>query len=163
MGNTDSKQKLGEKVTAARKKLQEDSKIYSERSDIIKTKSTKLSQYMIQSIEKTFKHCAPFLEPTLLTAWYSNPTECEKIIINTCRKVLTAPIIKQEYNWFQQYVFPSSIWMFKSTKNPDEYMCEQLIQIAQSFSDNIVTSMDSIYDTLQYQNGWNKLMNIQKK
>eukprot|EP01084_Bolivina_argentea_P038524 71244_1 len=163
MGSTDSKQTLGEKVTTARKKFQEDSRVYYEKSNTINNKSSQMSQYMIQNIKKSFKNCAPFLEPTLLTAWYSNPTECEKIILNGCNKVLNAPIIKEEWNWFQQYVFPSSIWMFKSVKNSDRYMYEQLLEIAGTFSKNIMKSMTSVYDSLQYQNGWKELMNIKNE
>eukprot|EP01084_Bolivina_argentea_P291937 501803_1 len=136
MGNTDSKQKLGEKVTAARKKFQEDSQIYSEKSNAINSKSSKLSQYMMKSIEKTFKSCSAFLEPTLLTAWYSNPAKCETIVLDACNKVLNAPIIKKEWDWFQQYVFPSSIWMFKSIKYPNKYMYEQLLDVAELYSKN---------------------------
>eukprot|EP01084_Bolivina_argentea_P258713 436280_1 len=124
MGNTESKKQLGDKITATRKKFQEDSKVYCERSNDINSKSSKLSQYMIKSIETSFKSCSPFLEPTLLTAWYSNPAECEEIVVNTCNKVLNAPIIKKEWDWFEQYIFPSSIWMFKSRKDPNKYMYE---------------------------------------
>eukprot|EP01084_Bolivina_argentea_P050029 91983_1 len=160
MGATDSKQKLGEKVTSARKKLEENSKIYSQRSNEFNTKSSKMSQYMIENISKSFKYCSPFAEPTLLTAWYSNPTKCEEIILNSCRKVLNAPIIAQEWDWFQKYVFPSTIWMLKSTQNRNKCMYEKLLDIANTFSNDIMNSMDAIYDSLQHQNGWKDLMEI---
>eukprot|EP01084_Bolivina_argentea_P177801 307474_1 len=162
MGNADSKQKLGEKVTAARKKLEEDSKIYSERAHEFNSRSTKMSDYMIENISKCFKQRSPFSEPTLLTAWYSNPAKCEEIVLDSCSKVLSAPIIAEEWKWFQQYVFPSSIWMLKSQKQ-NTFMYENLLKIAESFSDDIMESMDDIYGSLAYQKGWKDLMNIKKQ
>eukprot|EP01084_Bolivina_argentea_P187475 322921_1 len=127
MGATDSKQKLGERVIAARKKLQNDIKLQSERINEIESKSPETLKVMIQSVAESFKSCSPFLEPTLLIAWQSNPEQCQNIILDSCRKVLSAPIHKEEYKWFIQYVFPSSIWMFKTKQN--RFMYEELIDI----------------------------------
>eukprot|EP01084_Bolivina_argentea_P197006 337679_1 len=117
MGTTDSKQKLGERVIAARRKLDEDIKLQSSRSRDLQTKSPQTMKAIIKSIAESFKSCSPFLEPTLLIAWQADPEQCKNIIINSCKKVLSAPIIREEYEWFQQYVFPSSIWMFKTNTN----------------------------------------------
>eukprot|EP01084_Bolivina_argentea_P189852 326391_1 len=158
MGATDSKQNLGERVRAARKKLDEDMKMQTERSDEIRSKSPATMKVIIESIEGSFKSCSPFLEPSLLIAWKSNPDKCKDIILRACRKVLSAPIIKSEYDWFKQYVFPTSIWMFKTKQN--RFMYEELIDIANNMSSGIINSMDSIYDHLKYHPKWKQLMEI---
>eukprot|EP01084_Bolivina_argentea_P022182 41230_1 len=116
MGATDSKQKLGERVIAARKKLADDIKIQSERVKDIESKSPETIKVIMKSISESFKSCSPFLEPILLIAWQLNPEQCGKIILDACKRVLNAPINKDEYEWFIKYVFPSSIWMFKNKK-----------------------------------------------
>eukprot|EP01084_Bolivina_argentea_P244312 409306_1 len=116
MGAGDSKQKLGERVRAARKKLADDMKIQSERVNDIKSKAPQTTKVIMDSVAESFKNCSPFLESILLVAWELNQQQCSKIILDTCKRVLNAPINKGEYEWFIKYVFPSSIWMFKNQK-----------------------------------------------
>eukprot|EP01084_Bolivina_argentea_P306800 530210_1 len=153
MGNADSKQKLGERVIAARSKLEDDRKIQLERSEFFQSKSPHSLKVMIESIDESFQTCAPFLEAVLLCAWQYNAKRCQDIILKSCKKVLKAPIIKQEYQWFAQYVFPSSVWMFKSTAK-DRYMYEELLDIANSMSTDIIASVDSIYQHLKSHRKW---------
>eukprot|EP01084_Bolivina_argentea_P197005 337678_1 len=131
MGATDSKQKLGEKVIAARKKLEEHKELQSERVKFFQSKSPETIKVMIDSIGQAFKTCSPFLEHTLLITWQSDPAQCQQIIIKSCKKVLTAPIIADEYDWFKQYVLPSSIWFYKIK---DKYMFEELFDIVKHMS-----------------------------
>eukprot|EP01084_Bolivina_argentea_P189856 326402_1 len=159
MGTADSKQKLGERVIAARKKLEDDKKMQFERIKEIETQSPQTIKVIMQSVEESFKSCSPFLEPTLLMAWESNPEQCQNIVLNSCRKVLNAPINKNEYQWWLKYVFPSSIWMFKA-KQKNRFMYEELIDIANNMSSGIINSMDSIYDHLKYHPKWKQLMEI---
>eukprot|EP01083_Nonionella_stella_P219842 787079_1 len=106
MGTTDSKQKLGETVMATRHKLAEDKKIDSERE----SKAAETIKVIMKSVDESFKSCSPFLESILLIAWQTNSEECGKIILDACKRVLTGPINKNEYEWFIKYVFPSSVW-----------------------------------------------------
>ena len=50
---------------------------------------------MMTNIANSFKTCSPFLQHTLLIAWQSDPAKCQQIIIKSCKKVLTAPIIDE--------------------------------------------------------------------
>eukprot|EP01084_Bolivina_argentea_P305942 528570_1 len=134
MGTTDSKQKLGERVVAARKKLADDTKIQSERVKEIESKAPETGKVIMNSIAESFKNCSPFLESILLIAWKLNQEECSKIIVETCKRVLNAPINKDEYEWFIKYVFPSSIWMFKNKNN--RFMYEELIEISNNMQQN---------------------------
>mmetsp|Transcript_42253 Transcript_42253/g.69642 ORF Transcript_42253/g.69642 Transcript_42253/m.69642 type:complete len:711 (-) Transcript_42253:126-2258(-) len=161
MGSTDSKQKLGERVIAARRKLEDDMKLQSERSDDLMAKSPKTMQFMLSSIESSFKNYAPFLEPTLLIAWSADKDKCEDIVVNACKKVLSAPITPDEYDWFKVYVLPSSIWMLK-TKD-DRYMYQELMDIAQSMSHSIIETMDSVYGHLRKHDKWDQLMAIKEE
>eukprot|EP01084_Bolivina_argentea_P022180 41228_1 len=90
MGATDSKQKLGERVIAARKKLQDDMKIQSERAKDIESQSPQTIKVIINSVAESFKTCSPFLESILLVAWQLNPEECAKIVVDSCKRVLNA-------------------------------------------------------------------------
>ena len=161
MGNADSKQKLGERVIAARKKLNEDIKIQSNRCSDIASKSPQTIKVIMQSISDSFKRCSPFLEPTLLVAWHSNPEQCKEIILKSCKKVLSAPIVKEEYLWFKTYVFSSSVWMLKSKDGT--FMYQELMKIAHRESQDIIDSMDSIYNHLQTHPKWKELMDIKEE
>ncbi len=72
MGNADSKQKLGERVIAARNKLNEDTKLQSDRYTDLTTKAPETMKVIIKSISDSFANYSPFLEPTLLLAWQRN-------------------------------------------------------------------------------------------
>eukprot|EP01084_Bolivina_argentea_P037754 69806_1 len=161
MGATDSKQKLGERVIAARKKLEDDKKMQSERIKEIESQSPKTIKVIMQSVEESFKSCSPFLEPTLLMAWESNPKQCQNIVLNSCRKVLNAPVNKDEYKWWLKYVFSSSIWMFKTKTN--RFMYEELIDIVNDMQIDIIKSMNSIYNHLESHPVWQQVVNIKNQ
>eukprot|EP01084_Bolivina_argentea_P229003 386624_1 len=96
MGNTESAQKLGERVITARRKLEEDKKAESSRSEYLKSKSPETMKVCMESIAESFKRCSPFLEPTLLISWSHDQKRCKEIILNACKNVLSAPIVKEE-------------------------------------------------------------------
>ncbi len=162
MGTTDSKQKLGERVIAARKKLTNDKQIQSERVKEIRSQTPETLKVIMESVRDSFKTCSPFLEPTLLIAWEANPEECAKIILNACGRVLNAPIVKDEYEWFMKYVFPSSVWMFQTTEN-GPFMYEELINIAHSMSAGIIDTMDSIYSHLKSHPKFEQLLAVENE
>eukprot|EP01083_Nonionella_stella_P011622 32994_1 len=161
MGATDSKQKLGERVLAARKKLEEDRKIQCERYKHLQSKSPETMKFAIESISKSFQSCSPFLDPVLLLAWQYDHDQCKTIILTSCKKVLSAPIIHAEYQWFKQYVFTSSVWLFKTTQN--RFMYEELMDTTDSMSKDIISTMDSIYNHLQSHPKWYTVMGIANK
>eukprot|EP01084_Bolivina_argentea_P031074 57540_1 len=125
MGNTDSTKKLGERVLAGKRKLEDDRGIQSSRCAYLKDNSPEIMQDMVKSIVASLKNRSPFFDPTLLIAWEYDETQCKQAILSSCRKVLSAPIMRSEYEWFIQYVFPSSIWMFKTKDG--KYMYEELL------------------------------------
>ena len=92
MGTTDSKQKLGERVLTARKRLSDAQKMQTERMKSIKAcaESAETIEVIMKSVAQSFKSHSPFLEPTLLMAWEANPRECRKIVLDSCERVLTA-------------------------------------------------------------------------
>ncbi len=161
MGNTDSAQQLGQRVIAARRKLKEDRQIQTERSEFFKAQSPESIKVMIDSIERAFETCSPFLESVLLVVWKCDPQKCRNIVLASCQKVLKAPIIKAEYEWFRKYVFPSSVWMFE-TENK-RYMSDELLEIARNMSAHIIGSMDSIYEHLQTHKRWKDLMCVENQ
>eukprot|EP01083_Nonionella_stella_P000526 1494_1 len=161
MGNTESAQKLGERVITARRKLEEDKKAESSRSEYLKSKSPETMKVCLESIAESFKRCSPFLEPTLLISWSHDQKRCKEIILNACKNVLSAPIVKEEYLWFKTYVFPSSVWMFKTNQN--RFMYEELMSISAAMSHDILNSMDGIYAHLQSHPAWKQLMDIKNE
>ncbi len=89
MGNTDSAQILGEKVVAGKRKLEQERAIQSKRYEYLVKNSPEALNVMMESIAESFQTCSPFLEPTLLIAWQHNLEKCKKIILDSCRKVLS--------------------------------------------------------------------------
>ena len=156
MGAGTSKQKLGERVVNARKKLEADAKMQEERTKQIHETSPETLEVMVQSIADSFARCAPFSEPLLLVAFEANPEEVERIVAKACKKVLSAPIRKAEFRWFQQYVYPSSIWLMRNRR--DELLFERMLAIAKSMSEKIDNSMDSIFAHLQLHKEWHTLL-----
>eukprot|EP01084_Bolivina_argentea_P121965 216152_1 len=162
MGTVESKARLGEKVSAAKKKFQDESKLQSDRCKNIQQTSHDMIPVILESVSMSFDTCSAFLESSLLAAWHLNPKECEKIVLKSCNKVLNEPIVKEEWNWFKDYVLESTIWLFKTSTN-STYMYQELMKIANTYSENIIKSMDEIYVLLQRGDNWKKLMKIKNE
>ena len=104
MGAGTSQQRLGERVLAAIKKLQADKAMQVERTKRIRAASAETLDVIVQSITESFEKCSPFSEPTLLVAFEANPEEVLRVLTKSCKKVLSAPIRKDEYEWFKVHV-----------------------------------------------------------
>eukprot|EP00485_Elphidium_margaritaceum_P003782 CAMPEP_0202706196 /NCGR_PEP_ID=MMETSP1385-20130828/18651_1 /ASSEMBLY_ACC=CAM_ASM_000861 /TAXON_ID=933848 /ORGANISM="Elphidium margaritaceum" /LENGTH=717 /DNA_ID=CAMNT_0049364609 /DNA_START=109 /DNA_END=2262 /DNA_ORIENTATION=- len=161
MGGVESRQKLGERVTAARKKLQEDSKMQSELTTALRANSSSTLNFVLDRMEAAFDRFSPFLERSLLVAWSADSERCKGFALKACKKVLSAPIKQSEYDWFKQYVMPSSIWMQK-TKD-DRFMYEELMTVVKKQSLDIVQTMDSVFNHLQTHPKWQQLMAIEHR
>eukprot|EP01084_Bolivina_argentea_P303682 524365_1 len=159
MGNTDSTQKLGERVLVAKRKLQQNKQIQAQRYEYLKANCPQMLSEAMESVKASFESYSPFLEPNSLLAWIYDEERCKTIVLKACRKVLSSPINKSEYLWFREYVFESSFWFFK-TKENNRFMYEELLNIAKEMSKDIMNSMDSIYVHLQSHSKWNKVMDI---
>merc|ERR1712242_446804 len=86
----------------------------------------------------------------------ANPEETQRILSKSCKKVLGAPIVKSEFEWFKKYVNPSSIWM-QRTKD-GQFMFEWMMKITRSMSEKVDNSMDSILEHLQQHKEWPKVL-----
>eukprot|EP01084_Bolivina_argentea_P113081 201625_1 len=159
MGNSESTKKLGERVIAGKRKLEQDRKFQNERYAYLKASSPELLDGIMISVADSFRSCSPFLEPVLLIAWVHNPNKCKKIILNACRKVFSAPIEKKQYEWFKEYVFGSSIWFLKA-QNSNKYMYQELLDVAKEMSRDIIDSMDAIYEHLCLHKNWKEIKDI---
>eukprot|EP01083_Nonionella_stella_P232663 820487_1 len=158
MGNTDSTKKLGERVLVAKRKLEKDKTIQSERYEYLKANAPQILDATMKSITASFETCSPFSEATLLMAWMHEPETCKTIVLDSCRKVLNAPIRQTEYLWFKEYVFTSCVWMFKATN--DKFMYQDLLDIVIYMSHTINDTMDSIYELIRKHAQWHRMMNI---
>ena len=101
-------------MIAARKKLEADTIMQSERTQRLLASSPETLDSMVRSISNAFERCCAFSDPMLLVAFKGNPVEVERVLTKACKKVLSAPILTDEYTWFRQYVFPSSIWFMRT-------------------------------------------------
>eukprot|EP01084_Bolivina_argentea_P227971 385111_1 len=161
MGNTDSTQKLGERVIIAKRKLKQNQEIQSERYDYLRVNCPAILADTMESIKASFKSYSPYLEATLLLAWMHDSETCKKIVLDSCRKVLSAPINKTEFAWFKNNVFESSLWFFKTKDN--KYMYQELLNIAKDMSSDIIDSMNSIYQHLETHNQWKQITDIKER
>ena len=101
MGSGSSKQKFGERVFEARKKLEEVKKVQAARTKRIQSTSPEALEIGVQSITDAFERCSPFSDNLLLVAFQANPEEVQRVMSKSCKKVLAAPIHKDEYSWFK--------------------------------------------------------------
>ena len=154
-----SKQRLGERVQGACKKLAADMKMQAERAARIKAVSPETLDVFVQSITDAFERCAPFSDATLLVAFEANPEEVQRVLAKACKKVLSAPVRKREYAWFQRHVFASTVWMQRNQRG--ELLFEQMLQITQGMADKVELSMRNIYDHLRTHSQWQQLLAIQ--
>ena len=159
MGNAETKERLGERVKAAREKFENSRKEYSSLLLVIDQKTSNVKTDVVEFIRASFANHAPFSEATLMMAWHSNPTETEKIILNACKHILDQPVDKLQFKWLADYVLDSSVWFFKTSK--DEYLFKYLLDITQEYSKEIVDDMDLIYQGLQNNVSWSDLMSIE--
>ena len=161
MGTSLSKQRLGERVKAARKRLEADQKQQSERAARMLSASPETLDEVVRSIGVSFSKCSPFSETLLLLAFQANPEEVERILTKSSKQVLSAPIDKAEYDWFLRYVFPSSVWMMQNKSG--QFLYERMMAIAEGMTDKIEQSMNSIYEHLKEHTEWRRVVAIENK
>ena len=101
MGTSTSKQKLGERVMGALKKFEADTQMQTQRLKQLESASPETKDVIIQSITDSFEGCAAFSDSLLLVAFAANPEEVKRVLTKSCKKVLSAPIDKAEYEWFK--------------------------------------------------------------
>ena len=101
MGAGASKQRLGERVIAAQKKLEADLAMQAARTEQVRGASPETLEVIVNSIADAFERCSPFSDATLLVAFKANPEEVQRIMTKSCKKVLSAPIRTDEFEWFK--------------------------------------------------------------
>jgi len=153
---------MGERVTAGRRKLEHELALRNERVKLMESTSPETMELMVESIEECFALCSPFLEGTLMAAFRANPERVEEVMTTTTRKVLTAPIVKGQWDWFRQYVLPSSVWLLR-TADDSKFVFERLMEIANELSQGITDEMDAIYDHLKAHKDWDRVTAIQSE
>ena len=101
MGAGASKQQLGERVQRACKKLEADLAMQVARTEQVRGASPDTLEVMVNSIADAFERCSPFSDATLLVAFKANPEEVQRVMTKSCKKVLSAPIRADEFEWFK--------------------------------------------------------------
>jgi len=162
MGSSESKEKLGQRVVIAKSKFERDLSTARQRYEYLKQNASHTLTTMMESVSASFATYSPFVESTLLIAWLSDADQCTDIVLSACKKVLRSPIDNSKYEWFNQYVFGSNIWMCKS-ENSGKYMYEELLAIGNAMSSSIVTNMDAIYEHLQSHKQWEQVLAIENQ
>ena len=159
MGAGSSKQRMGERVLAGRSKYKEAVSVLDERVSLM---SSETLLFAVDGIMESLSLCSPFLEGTLLVAFKAETKKIEDRILRTTEKVLTAPIVKEEWEWFKAFMLSSSVW-FLRTADDTQFMFQKMVEIASGLSEDITAEMDSIYVHLQSHKDWNKLMLIKNQ
>ena len=162
MGTGSSKQRMGERVKTGRSKRDQDLQLRDERVEMMTTSSPETLQVAVDGILEALSLCSPFLEGTLLTAIKAEPKKVEQRLLLTTKKVLTAPIDKDEYQWFRQFVLSSSVWFLRNADDT-KFLYKELMETATGLSKHIMIEMDSIYDHLKTHKDWKKLMSIKNQ
>ena len=116
----------------------------------------------IDSACQSFKTRSPFLEPTLLIAFYGDGPKVKETVLSVCEKVLSAPIKAKEFEWFKTYVFSSSIWFMRASKD-ELYMYVELMNMVRAKQEKITTSMISIFKHQQMHPRWKDVLAIKNQ
>ena len=75
------------------------------RTEQVGAASKETLEVIVRSITDSFARCSPFSESLLLVAFKANPEEVQRVLTKSCKKVLSAPIRKDEYEWFLVCVY----------------------------------------------------------
>ena len=105
MGAGASKQQIGQRVRRSKKRLAQTEEKQDVQYQRILKNSPETLNNMIESVEKALMSYSPFPETILLLAFRANPDRVKEALTKCIKKVLTAPIKKEQYQWFKQYVF----------------------------------------------------------
>eukprot|EP01084_Bolivina_argentea_P242936 407374_1 len=111
------KDKLGERVKTAQKRLKEKLPVLQRQYNEMQLKLPHAITYFKNVIKEAFKNRLPYPDETLVMYWLSNKVECEQLIMNTCIMILTPPIDREEFIWFESYVISSLLWFQRSPTN----------------------------------------------
>ena len=136
--------------------------LQDERVSLMMSSSPETLKVSVDAIIDSLKLCAPFLEGTLLAAYKAEPKRVEDRIMTTTTKVLTAPIIKEEWEWFRQFLLSSSVWFMRSGDD-EQFLYQKMIETATGLSKDITAEMDAIYEHLEAHKDWKKLMAIKEE
>ena len=134
------------------------------RFNLVNEASKETLDVAVRCIADSFARCAPFAESTLLVAFKANPEEVQRIMTKACKQVLSAPIRRDEYEWFKRHVFVSSVWMMKNEHSgSDNFLFLEMMHIAQGMAKKMDDSMLSIFEHLQAHREWPQLAAIQNQ
>merc|ERR1711969_463714 len=158
MGSSSSKQRLGDRVLEARRKLMADTALQKKRYEQLLSASPETLDVLVRSIGAAFSTHSAFPEAALLVAFAANPEEVQRIMSKCCKKLLSAPIAPAEYEWFMRYVFASSVWLQRGKDG--RLMFERLLAITQSMAQKIRQSMDDIHAHLAAHAEWHRVLAI---
>ena len=134
---------------AGRRKLEHSLIVQEERMKTMQSQSPQTLNVVVDAVVSSFKAKAPLLEDTLILAFKANPKRIEEAVMESVRKVLSAPIRKKEFEWMKQYVLTSSIWLLPTAADNGTFMFEKLMKMAKYKAVKIEAGMDAIYDNLK--------------
>jgi len=161
MGAGSSKQQIGERMKAARRRMAENEKMEDSRFSALSTKSPETLQDVVESVKRSLSSFAPFPEAALLLAFRADPDALTSALKESTRSVLTAPIQQDRYQWFMRYVFPSTVW-FKETAD-GQYLYEAMMSVTDGMQQKIVQNMDSVFEHLQRHSKWDEITSIENE
>ena len=156
-----SKQQLGERASATQKQLASDEQSARERVAQLKATSPETLDVAVQSVVSALERCSPFSDSLLQLAFAANAEETKRALSKACKKVLSAPIGKDEYEWFVRHVFASTVWMRKGADG--RFLFEELLFVVKGMTQKIDDSMTSIFAHLQTHREWPQLKAIENQ
>ena len=80
MGSGSSKERLSERISAARKKLAADKQLQAALTKQIESASRDTLNEIVRSIGDSIRRCSPFSERLLLVAFQANPEEVQRML-----------------------------------------------------------------------------------
>eukprot|EP01083_Nonionella_stella_P039751 108136_1 len=156
------KDKLGERVKTAQKRLKEKLPVLQRQYNEMQLKLPHAITYFKNVIKEAFKNRLPYPDETLVMYWLSNKVECEQLIMNTCIMILTPPIDREEFKWFESYVISSLLWFQRSPTNT-KYLYHNLMDIIKNFAIDVTEQFNTILKETQQSAKWDMLHAIKNE
>ena len=161
MGAIESRQKIGERVTAAKQELKDQTDLAQKQLGFW-PKNSSTSKKLLSNLKDSITKRAQIPGNLLFCCWFVDRGTVSKSLLSVCQEILNPekpnPI---EYQWLSNNILNSLIWCLKSDSSKNgRFMFEELNGIVGNYADNVAKELNSIYNNLQKERRFGELTSI---
>ena len=155
MGATESRQKIGERVAAAKQELKDQSERAAKQSKLWK-QSPSLLEKLLSNLEDLMSKRLVIPSNLIFYCWYADSKRVSKLLLNVCEKILNPESDHgKEYQWLNDNILTSLIWCLKCEDGV--YMFTKLMNIADRYATNVAKDLSRTYSNLRKDTRFHEL------